>query len=549
MKKVLLVDDEILIRETIRDCIDWEKEGFIYCGDAPDGEVALPLIEQVQPDIIITDILMPFMNGLELSSIVRKKMPDVKIIILTGHGEFEYARSALRMGVEEYCLKPLSAAEIITMLQVVSTKIDKEREEKARIEKLKQTESDKEVISQDKLLNDLCSGFIMTSEAIHLSTSLHLSLLAHYYVVAMMDIRYPGPSSSIQSDTLQESELLLIDTCRSLQQNNHHLMFQRSRTETVWILKGDSLDQLQQELQSFKETQQMISEESSGISVSVSVGIGSVQDRLQNVHLSFLEAEEDMHWRRLSRQNRHALRESFPGLLDPSLFLDRGKFVDFLKIGSPTQLEPFIKEYAIALKDINWHAAAIGYYILNDLTLEVFRSAKDMYRHLSDPEETLNRLQQQIGTIRSWQDTCFYLTELTEQFWSWRSRLYDKYGEMLIKVKEYIQCNYDKDSISLQVAAEHVEVSASHLSKVFSQETGQTFIEYLTQTRIRKAMELLKTTSAKSFEIAYQVGYNDAHYFSNLFKRVTGMTTKEFRKNGLHDASLSRSEGEQLRVL
>ena len=123
--------------------------------------------------------------------------------------------------------------------------------------------------------------------------------------------------------------------------------------------------------------------------------------------------------------------------------------------------------------------------------------------------------------------------------------MYDKYAGLLNKVKEYMHTNYNKDSISLQDAAEHVNVSPSHLSKVFSQETGQTFIEYLTQIRIRKAMELLKTTSAKSYEIADQVGYNDAHYFSSLFKRVTGMTTTEFRKNGLSKGYITGLEGEE----
>ncbi|MFD2877264.1 response regulator [Paenibacillus rhizoplanae] len=98
MKKIMLVDDEILIRENIRECIDWEKEGFLYCGDAPDGELALPIIEAQLPDILITDIKMPFMNGLELTSVVRQKFPQIKIIILSGHDDFQYAQKALRLG-------------------------------------------------------------------------------------------------------------------------------------------------------------------------------------------------------------------------------------------------------------------------------------------------------------------------------------------------------------------------------------------------------------------------------------------------------------------
>lgn len=540
MKKIMLVDDEILIRETIRDCIDWEKEGFVYCGDASDGEVALPIIEELCPDILITDIMMPFMNGLELSDIVRKQYPDMKIIILSGHGEFEYARTALHMGVEEYCLKPVSASDIIQLLKKVSAKIDKEREEKTRIDKLQQREAETRNVTRDKLLNDLSSGFLSTTEAIHLSASLSLPLVARYYVVAISDNR--------DLEQQPSDEVLLIDY-RILQERSDILMCKRSRTETVWIMKGDSLEQLQQELQPLKELQRLTAEASTGTVGTITIGIGSVQERLQGVHLSFLEAEEDMHWRRLARQNRHDLWKTSAGRLDPSVFLDRGRFVDFLKIGTPAQLKSFVNEYASGLLDLDWHASPIGYYILNDLTLEVFRAAKDMYRHVEAPEEMVHPLQQQIETIRSWTEACAFLVKLTEQFWAWRSRTSDKYGEMLRKVKEYIQDHYGKDYISLQDAAEHVTISPSHLSKVFSQETGQTFIEYLTQTRIRKAMELLQSTSAKSYEIAYQVGYNDAHYFSNLFKRVTGMTTKEYRKSWSLGDVLSSPEGEEAEAI
>lgn len=534
MKKVLLVDDEIIFRETIRDCIDWQKEGFLYCGDAPDGEIALPMIERLLPDILITDISMPFMNGLELCSIVVKRLPEIKIVILSGHGEFEHARAALRMGIQDYCLKPVSSSELIQTLHKVSAVIDKERDERARIERWERNESHHIQASREKLLNDLCSGFITTMEALHLSESLEVALIAPYYVVVMIDVgRSPAPAEPL--------EQLLLDRIDSMKQDDRLLHFQRTKCETVWILKGDSLEQLQAELGPFKAMQSEIPDSSS---LSISIGIGSVQDRLQNIPITFLEAAEDMHWRRLSRQNRHALWEATLGQLDPLLFLDRGRFVNFLKIGTPAQLETFVEDYMAALKSIHWKATAIGTYILNDLTIEAFRSAKDMYRHLADSEAILSQLQQEIGAIRTWEQSCSYLVRLAELFWSWRSRM-DKYSDMLIKVKEFIHCHYQEDSISLQDAADYVKVSPSHLSKVFSQEAGQTFIEYLTQIRIEKAKELLQTTSLRSYEIAYQVGYSDAHYFSNLFKRITGKTTREFRKSGIQDRVQTNLKGEQ----
>ena len=107
--KAFFVEDEIVTREGIRDNVNWHSHGFEFCGEAPDGEMALPLLQATQPDVLITDIRMPFMDGLELCRIVREQMPWVKIIILSGHDEFEYAQEAIKLGVTEYLLKPVTA--------------------------------------------------------------------------------------------------------------------------------------------------------------------------------------------------------------------------------------------------------------------------------------------------------------------------------------------------------------------------------------------------------------------------------------------------------
>ena len=381
MKKVFLVDDEIVIRENMRTCIDWEKEGFVYCGDAPDGELALPLIEKLKPDILITDIRMPFMDGLELSAIVRKMQPGIKIVILSGHDEFEYARQAIRIGVEEYCLKPFSAEEIVRMLHIVSAKGHAERGE-------------------------------------------------------------------------------------------HH---------------------------------------------------------------GAAEGEQDLP---LDGTNRIALLNNEPF---DQLSLDRAGFIEFLKVGTPAQKESAIRRFAEDLKRIDWETALYGYYLLHDLTMEVFKEAKELYGDVVRPDERIPEMKSRISVIRSWEEACAYLNRLAELFWQWRMQSSDRYSSLIARVKQYVQEHYEDDRLSLNDAAKHVNVSPSHLSKVFSRETGTTFIEYLMETRIRKAMELLLSTNAKSYEIAFRVGYQDPHYFSNVFKRMTGMTIRDFRKRGnagLRDAEI-----------
>jgi two-component system response regulator YesN len=577
----MLVDDEILVRETIQECIQWEKEGFLFVGDAPDGEIALQLIEQLQPDILITDIMMPFMDGLELSGIVRKRMPHVKIVILSGHGEFEYARTALHLGVEEYCLKPVSAASILQLLHRVGSKIDAERLQQEQARMLLQSETEKKTMTKEKLLGELCCGFLTASEAIRWSSSLSIDLIAPYYVVVISDERdimqdetsrtferdasqhsanntlerdksqhsanmtlgrdasQHSASMTLERDKSQHSASMTLerDASRTLDEMQpaalsfrsavEGLSYKRSRSETVWIVTGESRAQLDETLEHFRKQRKQANNTGNK---AAAIGIGSIYDRLQSIHLSYLEAEEDMHEQRLSRQNRIDMNASAQALLDPALFLERSRFMDFLRLGQPAEVEAFITTYMAEINRQNWDSSPLGYYLLNDLTVEVLHVSQQSFR--ISYKEALTSLQSEISTIRTSDEASAYLVRLAKQYWSWRTEGADRYSELIDKVKTYIEEHYDKDYISLQSASDYVQLSPSHLSKVFSQGTGQTFIEHLTQTRMKKAMELLLTTPAKSYEVAFLVGYNDAHYFSNLFKRVTGMTTKQFRKNG-----------------
>jgi len=539
MKKVLLVDDEIVIRENIRNCVDWEGEGFLYCGDASDGELALPMIEQWKPDILITDIKMPFLDGLELSQIVRKRMPDMKIVILSGHDEFEYARAAMRIGVTEYCLKPVSSSDLVGILHAVSDTIDAERQEKDRLQQLRQQESSNAALTRDKLLGDICRGLITTVEALQSAGALAVPLTANYYAVVITDIRSGKDRlSPVDRGAIEQAETRFQQMLATM---TPYLDFKSSRTERAWILKQDSAERLAEVLERIPALIRGEVERECGCQLNF--GIGSLQDRVQHLHASFLEADEDRHWRRWSAQNLKLVRTP-DGAGERPYFADRLRYIEFLKIGSPVEAGAFVAEWAEGLRGLDWRSDLYGFYLLNDLTIETIQAAKAMYRHLDGMDPAFQHLQDILADVSSWEKAVQYLMRLAELFWQWRSGASDRYAEVISQVKDYIGRNYAQDQLSLQDVADYVKISPSHLSKVFSQETGQTFIEYLTQIRIRRAMELLQTTSDKSYSIAHQVGYNDAHYFSNLFKKITGKTTTDFRKEGRPEASVNIQEDE-----
>ena len=164
--KVFLVEDEVIIRSGVKKSINWEQEGYEFVGEASDGELAYPMILKEKPDILITDIRMPFMDGLELSRLVKKELPDIKILILSGYDEFEYAKKAIKIGVTEYLLKPISAAKLTEVLNAVAETIRQENEEKNLLETYfaemrENTERDKMRLFEKLLMGDLSMGEIL----------------------------------------------------------------------------------------------------------------------------------------------------------------------------------------------------------------------------------------------------------------------------------------------------------------------------------------------------------------------------------------------------
>ncbi|UJF32565.1 response regulator [Paenibacillus hexagrammi] len=528
MKKVFLVDDEIIVREGVRGRIDWAAEGYIYCGDAEDGEIALPLIEAAAPDIVITDIKMPFMDGLQLSKILKQKMPDIKIIILSGHDEFQYARDALRIGITEYCLKPFSSGDLLQTLAAVSKQIDAEKKKKQEIESLRQEIHKSVNASKEKLLLDLCFGSITAAEALEASSALEINVLSRFYRVILTEF------VMIDAEPAAASTASLNQACCELEQRllalGDHLHFRRNKKEWVWILKGDHPDRLEETVQHLLN--QLKPDVEAVSPYRLIIGVGSIRDRIQEISSSFMEADEDRSYQRIWNKYQFIQIRGGTDSLQDFLQFDRNQLLDFLKFGEYARIKDFTDSYASGVKGYDWSNSLYGYYFLMDVTVTTAQWLKEAS---TDHEEILREIEsceKKIVQIRSWQEALEFIENILRMTVHFRMQLKDSSTSIVQKAKDYIHQHYDEADISLQTVASYVNTSPSYFSSLFSQETGQTFIEFVTKTRMKKAMELLKSTNAKSYEIAYQVGYQDANYFSNLFKKITGKTTKDFRKEG-----------------
>ena len=196
--KVFLVEDEVVTRENIRDNVSWEADGFVFGGDAPDGEAALPLLQAARPDVLITDIKMPFMDGLELSKIVHERMPAVKIVILSGHDEFEYAQRAIKLGVSEYLLKPVSARDLHQVLQRLAAQLEQEKKEHESLELLWGQIEQNQAALRERLLLKIVVGAASPAEVADQSRLLGLNLIARWYLIAVARIELCDPRQQFE---------------------------------------------------------------------------------------------------------------------------------------------------------------------------------------------------------------------------------------------------------------------------------------------------------------------------------------------------------------
>lgn len=511
MKKVFLVDDEIAIREGIAKSINWENEGFVFCGDASDGEVALPLIERHQPDIVITDIKMPFIDGLELSRMIREKMPSTKIIILSGHDEFEYAREAMRIQVTEYCLKPVSSKDLLHILMKVSAQIEKEELNKKRLLDLKNQAMQSKTVARDKFLYELCEGLYSFSDAVKEASRLNIHLISSYYYVVMVESK----SDSHEFDWIEKDYLCL--------------RFHRKVRESIFIMLGESKQQLENESEMIRQRLHKYEEHSPDRSILF--GIGRVESRIKGISLSFSEADEEKNYSKIIR--KYSTKETERDIESKKELhhFKRRDLIEFLKVGKECDIESFSRSYSSYLQTGNVRSQFTIYYFLMDFTITITHYLKESETKTDNSEvmKEISQLEMNASWIRYYDEVISYMEKMLKLVLSTRNGSTIHYSQSVQMAVNFIHQRFDDSQLSLQTVADAVNVSASYLSHLFSQETGTTLIEYLTNIRIEKAKELLKTTQNKTYEIANQVGYSDSHYFCRTFKKITGMTTRQFK--------------------
>lgn len=536
MLKVFLVEDEFIVRNGIKNSINWEKEGFSFVGEASDGELAYPLIKDLHPDILITDIRMPFMDGIELSEQVHELYPEIRIIILSGYGEFTYAQKAIKIGVEEYLLKPISSAQLLESVKKVAGVIVKEREEQQLLKQYADGAKENRQRDWSKFMMKLMTQDVSVMQVLQQQKEFSVDLNAGAYGVMLFKLRKKGDEIGYS-----EQAVIAMDAVKSYLEQESDLYFMENGIEgLILLLTGQDKLRVSNRMEEASHCLDRIVRSKENLEYFGSMG--TVVTRLNELKQSYYYAKKRYilrfmrDWNRFEKQEKDATGSILENssCMDPSYLVTMGhrrELVEkFLKVGTIEEVEGFLSSYLENLGESNIQSLIFRQYVAMDFYMCVIGYEEQM--SLDDSKLTrkkmdINQIARQIDTVDKLKT---YLTQLLKYNIIRREeKVGRRYSDLIDDARRYIDQHYAEEEISLNQVARVVNMSPSYFSLVFGREAGQTFVEYLTALRMDKAKELLMCSSLRTSEIGYEVGYKDPHYFSYIFKKTQKCAPKEYR--------------------
>lgn len=537
--KVFLVEDEMVIRRGIKNSIDWEKEGYIFCGEASDGELAYPMIIKEKPDILITDIRMPFMDGLELCKLVKKELPNIKILILSGYDEFDYAKEAIRLGVTEYLLKPISSGKLLEALNGVSESIRREKEDKDLVRKYMEEMRENTEHEKQKFFEQMIAGNLSMADALETGKKYEMNLSAGMYNLLLFRFTL-GEENRKSGELLGEAEYAIEKLTERLE---YVFEFQRGVEGWAFLLMADNEEQMSERVKELSKDLEEIMKNYS--TIAYFGGIGQPVARLRELEESFREAERALAARFTMELNRIISVEDIRMAQNVDTLDDieitsfgeiektRTMLEKFLNNGAEDEIDEFVDVYINELPEENLKSVLMRQYIIMDAYIVMMFFCEKIEGIEGEMQAQSEELKNSMKTIQTLEEIKNYIRMLLKKIIGVRDTISGRrYSDIIEIAKDQIRKTYMSDEISLNTIAAEVGMSPSYFSSIFSKEMGKTFVEYLTEIRMDRAKELLMCSSMKTSEIGYEVGYKDPHYFSYIFKKTQNCTPKEFRARG-----------------
>ena len=543
MLKIFLAEDEVVVRETIKRMIPWEELGFELVGEAADGEMALPLLIRQQPDLLITDIKMPFMDGLTLARLAKKEIPGLKVVILSGYDDFNYAKQAIGIGVEDYLLKPITKNALIERLSEIRSRYEHEKTQKEYYEKFQREMQAYEKNSSRDFFEALVGGSMDMMEVYKRAEKLGLDIVAEAYNVLIFTMNCDEDFSG-QRDEYSSWEAESLELLENFFAGHSSAMLFRSNIFSYGVLLKGQRETIEENTRACVDEIRKILSRQDGRREWF-LAVGQSVERLSQIQKSYHTASRAFSQRYLYDENIIYYDEmetmEHPGgqaETEDNAYLQKvdvnalnpAILQKFLSNGLQEETENFVKDYFYAIGQEPMESLVFRNYVILNVRFSVISFIKGLgcdtnEMESADTEEVL------AESGKNMESAIAYAKKMISQAIEIRDQNSGNKNRSILKTAvDFIDSHYMDEEISLNTVANVANVSSNHFSALFSQNMGQTFIEYLTSLRMNKAKELLRCTGMRSSEIAGEIGYKDAHYFSYLFKKTQGMTPSDYRK-------------------
>lgn len=521
--RVLLVDDEEDIREGISRKMDWLGLGFSLVGEAANGQDALELAESLRPDVILTDIKMPFMDGLELCRILTDRLPAARFVVFSGFDAFEYAKQAIQMNVVEYILKPINADELSAVLRRLKDQLDRERAERRNVELLRSRYMENLPILRELFYANLLDGRIEPGTERERAAHLDIDLQGEEWAVGLAyigsDRRDALSTLSIQN-LLEET--LTADRCKLSLYND-------------WVAVIVSLTESFTIYDLIRVLDRVCTLAASYLGLTLTVGVGAPCKELSGMARSAAEARTALEYRSMVGRGQVI----YIGDLEP----DGGQVLTFeeadertltaaVRLGSEQEVRDAAAALAGKIREANPSAGQYNLFLMELVThlIKMIRRSGVGMEEVFGAGFSLPIQKSELPRLEELEDWCAerYLRLRTLI----RRRQTDSAGQTVETAKEYIRQHYAESDLSVEKLCAYLHLSSTYFSTLFKRETGTSFTAYVTTVRMEAAAEAIRGTEEKTYLIAQRCGYEDPNYFSYVFKRHFGVTPTKYRSEG-----------------
>ncbi|QSF43134.1 response regulator [Paenibacillus tianjinensis] len=545
MYKLILAEDEEDVREGIIAQIDWAKYGFEVVDSAENGREATEAIDRLLPDVVVTDIQMPFMNGLQLAEWIRSRHPNTKIIILTGYDEFEYAQKAIKLQIDEYILKPFSSQELIDVLLKVKATIEAEIADKENVYVLSEHYRKSLPVLREQFLSSLVSRRLPLQEITDKSAEYGINLDGKQFQASVISIDYIRAGQSREAaagrpvslrDTGDHNLQLfaILNIAEEICQKHGTGRVFIHRDEVVLLSVSKEPDETEITGHTFAILEEIRQNVQHFLKLTVTAGAGTVCQSASMLFNSFSDAMQALDYRLILGNNRVIWIEDVESRSNQMLVFDeltRQSLIRTIKLGTVQELKEVMDELFGGLDTA--HVSTQDYQIfLLEIITSILRVAKESGSETANfivPNmATLTDMNKfnNMGEAKQWIiNVC---TGLMDSIASGRQ---SSYKQLIDQAKEYIRSHYEESDISIGRVCQHLHISTGYFSSIFKKEMKMTFVSYLLQIRLEAAKELLRSTELKAFEIAEKIGFADPNYFSFCFRKKYGQSPKEYKNS------------------